>query len=388
MEKPTGLIAKVIDTLHVVNSIETPYSLIEKDIVLQHIRAAYLQLLNVPTSDELTREPLILPDLATTSPTPTEDPKLKEEITRFQEQVAQLLEQAASYKNSLEQLELALAEEKQKQSSLEHHLTELNNSNQAQKTELEALLTELDEKDQMIEHLKQELEMVLLREDELEHELPVAIPEPAIEKPIEAEFIPEPIVDKPIEPVFIPEPVVEKPIEPVFIPEPVVEKPIEPVFIPEPVKPIEKTIEPIIEEVDDILEFTHPTPVKQEQHTPVVAPQPLLFVEEKETPKQEKKSLNDLLTEKKEDNSLGSRFQQAKIQDLTKAISINDKFLFIRELFRSKGEEFSTAIHKLNSCSNIDEAFNVMEELKNFYFWDTTASAYLSLCDLVRRKFL
>ena len=374
MEKPTGLIAKVIDTLHVVNSIETPYSLIEKDIVLQHIRAAYLQLLNVPTSDELTRDPLILPDLATTSPIPTEDHKLKEEITRFQEQVSQLLEQAASYKNSLEQLELALTEEKQKQTSLEHHLTELNNSNQAQKIELEALLTELDEKDQMIEHLKQELEMVLLRENELEHELPVAIPEP--------------IIEKPIEPVFIPEPVVEKPLEPVFIPEPVVEKPIEPVFIPEPVKPIEKTIEPIIEEVDDILEFTHPTPVKQEQHTPVVAPQPLLFVEEKETPKQEKKSLNDLLTEKKEDNSLGSRFQQAKIQDLTKAISINDKFLFIRELFRSKGEEFSTAIHKLNSCSNIDEAFNVMEELKNFYFWDTTASAYLSLCDLVRRKFL
>ena len=114
----------------------------------------------------------------------------------------------------------------------------------------------------------------------------------------------------------------------------------------------------------------------------------MLFVEEKATPKTEKKSLNDLLTEKKEDNSLGSRFQQAKIQDLTKAISINDKFLFIRELFKSKGEEFSTSLHRLNNCANIEEAFNVMEELKNYYFWDTTSSAYLSLCDLVRRKFL
>lgn len=388
MEKPTGLIAKVIDTLHVVNSIETPYSVIEKDIVLQHIRAAYLQLLNIPTSDELSREPLELPNLTETIIVSKEDLKLKEEHNHLQEEVAQLKEETSTLKSSLEQMELTLKEEKQKQTSLEHHLTELNNSNQAQKTELEALLTELDEKDQMIEHLKQELEMVLLREDELEHELPVAIPEPAIEKPIEPEFIPEPVVEKPIEAEFIPEPVIEKPKEPLVIPEPVIEKPIEPVFIPEVAKPIEKAIEPIIEEVDDILEFTHPTPVKPEQHTPVVAPQPLLFVEEKESPKQEKKSLNDLLTEKKEDNSLGSRFQQAKIQDLTKAISINDKFLFIRELFRSKGEEFSSAIHKLNSCSNIEEAFNVMEELKNYYFWDTTASAYLSLCDLVRRKFL
>lgn len=374
MEKPTGLIAKVIDTLHVVNSIETPYSLIEKDIVLQHIRAAYLQLLNVPTSEELTREPLVLPDLAVTAPVLKEDPKLKEEITRLQGELAQISEQTTTYLSSIEQLELALSEEKQKQTSLEHHLTELNNSNQAQKTELEALLIELDEKDQMIEHLKQELEMVLLRENELEHVEPVVLPEPVVEIPVEV--------------VKIPEPVVEIPVEVVKTPEPVVQIPVEPVVIPEPVKPIEKPIEPLIEEVDDILEFTKPTPVKQEQHTPVVTPQPLLFVEEKEAPKQEKKSLNDLLTEKREDNSLGSRFQQAKIQDLTKAISINDKFLFIRELFRSKGEEFSAAIHKLNGCSNIDEAFNVMEELKNFYFWDTTASAYLALCDLVRRKFL
>jgi hypothetical protein len=376
MEKPTGLIAKVIDTLHVVNSIETPYSLIEKDIVLQHIRAAYLQLLNIPTSDELTREALILPDLATTAPSPIEDPKLKEEVIHLKDEVLHLTEQLTSQKNIISHLETSLTSEKQKQTSLEHHLTELNNSNQAQKTELEALLTELDEKDQMIIHLKQELEMVLLREDELEHELPVIIPAPVIEKPIEPVVIPAPVVEKPIEPVVIPVPVVEKPIEPVVIPAPVVDT--------APIKPIE----PTIEEVDDILEFTHPTPVKQEQHKPTVTPQPLLFVEEKEVSKQEKKSLNDLLTEKKEDNSIGSRFQQAKIQDLTKAISINDKFLFIRELFRSKGEEFSTAIHKLNNCSNIEEAFNVMEELKNFYFWDTTTSAYLSLCDLVRRKFL
>jgi hypothetical protein len=80
-------------------------------------------------------------------------------------------------------------------------------------------------------------------------------------------------------------------------------------------------------------------------------------------------------------------YQNAKISDLTKSISINDKFLFIRELFQNKGEEFSKAIHHLNNTRNIEEAFQYMEILKKQYLWDSTSSAYLSFCDLVRRKF-
>ena len=68
-------------------------------------------------------------------------------------------------------------------------------------------------------------------------------------------------------------------------------------------------------------------------------------------------------------------------------MSINDKFLFIRELFKNKSEEFSRAIQTLNNCENIEEAFDIMEGLKKQYFWDSTSSAYLALCDLVRRKF-
>lgn len=102
----------------------------------------------------------------------------------------------------------------------------------------------------------------------------------------------------------------------------------------------------------------------------------------------QKRSLNDLLTQQMEDNSLGTKFQHAKVEDLTKAISLNDKFLFIKELFNNKGEEFSTAIQKLNRCTDIDEAFQEIDNLKRYYLWDTTTAAFLSLCDLVRRKFL
>ncbi len=100
-----------------------------------------------------------------------------------------------------------------------------------------------------------------------------------------------------------------------------------------------------------------------------------------------KRSLNDLFQQQGEDHSLGAQFQNAKVSDLTKAISINDKFTYIKELFNNKGEEFSAAITSLNQCRNMEEAFNTLETLKQKYYWDSTSTTYLSLCDLLRRKF-
>ena len=200
-------------------------------------------------------------------------------------------------------------------------------------------------------------------------------------------------------------------------PEPVVEKPA-----PEPEPELKLTLEP------------EPEPVKEPEQTPVVetpkpqpsqvAPKPekviepeplnnsdeddlLQFIPQKSAPKVEAKpktepvskpeakplqtgtprSLNDLFNKQQEDRSLGSQFQHAKVGDLTKAISINDKFTFIKELFNNKGEEFSAAIQQLNQCPNMDAAFDCLEGLKKQYYWDSTSTAYLSLCDLLRRKF-
>ncbi len=179
----------------------------------------------------------------------------------------------------------------------------------------------------------------------------------------EPEPVPEPVKEE------VPEPVVEVKPEPVVAPEP------EPV--PEPVKVVEP--EPV--------KVVTPEPVVESKPEPVVASEPAAApqIQPQVEVKPQQRSLNDLFNEQKQD--LGEKFQQTKIADLTKAMSINDKFLFIRELFKNKSEEFSHAIHTLNKCENIEEAFDTMEGLKKQYFWDSTSSAYLALCDLVRRKF-
>lgn len=251
---------------------------------------------------------------------------------------------------------------------------------------------------------------------------PVKMPEPVVEPVIVAEpkpiakpepiVEPEQVIEPEPEPMLKPEPVFDTafgpetdPItepEPIREPEPFVEPEPEPVVEPEPIAAPEPVIEPepIVapepEPADDILDFLSkpvetPAPRKEAHTTPVIpVPEPSLFPEEPSTPAkpEPRRSLNDVLMEQKEDHSIASSFQNSRVHDLAKSININDKFLFIKELFRGKGEEFGMAIQKLNRCESIEEAFNEIDIMKKFYFWDTSAPAYLALCDLVRRKFL
>ena len=240
---------------------------------------------------------------------------------------------------------------------------------------------------------------------------PMAEPEP---EPV-PEIKPEPIRMVAPQPTPAPEPVCEVQPEPVKVAEPEpqpapVAKPqpvIEPVRVAEP-EPVQATEpEPAPEPIPDIISFLDvaepvaepepaptpkpapaPEPVRMaEPHlAPAPRPEPQLFAEEPAPAPQPKRSLNDLLGQ--EDNSLASKFQHGHIDDLSKAISLNDKFLYIKELFKGKGEDFGKAIQKLNMCENIDEAFQTIDMLKKYYSWDIDASAYLSLCDLVRRKFV
>lgn len=159
------------------------------------------------------------------------------------------------------------------------------------------------------------------------------------------------------------------------------EVPVAEKTVPVTPKPVEqpKVHEPIVKPQMPKQEAVN-QPVKAEKQMPA---------EPAEAPvqKPQQKSLNDLFNEQREDHSISSQYQRAKVGDLTKAISINDKFIYIKELFHNRGEDFSASIRLLNECHNMEEAFNCLDELKKKYYWDSKSDAYLSFCDLLRRKF-
>jgi hypothetical protein len=102
--------------------------------------------------------------------------------------------------------------------------------------------------------------------------------------------------------------------------------------------------------------------------------------------KTEKESLNEKLQKTKTDKSIGSRLQHHKIKDLKSSIGINEKFLFINELFKGNMKEYNESILVFNTASNLAEALDFLNGLKEKYNWKDDLSAYLTLKDFIERK--
>jgi hypothetical protein len=74
------------------------------------------------------------------------------------------------------------------------------------------------------------------------------------------------------------------------------------------------------------------------------------------------------------------------IRDIAKAIAINDRFLFIRELFEGDTSLFSQTVNKLNAMHNLEEAKQYMQTVaKN---WDDTTEPAQLFLSIVQRRYL
>ena len=129
--------------------------------------------------------------------------------------------------------------------------------------------------------------------------------------------------------------------------------------------------------------------IKQEVVKPVVSEKPIdLFGSEilhvAEKPKQEKK------VEKKEEKPVvvvPNKIQKPSIQDLTKAIGLNDKFLFANDLFEGNMQEYNIAIQQLNGAGSLESAMDYFSNLQQLYEWDIEKETVKQLVDLVDRRY-
>ena len=103
--------------------------------------------------------------------------------------------------------------------------------------------------------------------------------------------------------------------------------------------------------------------------------------------KSERPSLNEIVSSYKPDESMGSKLQQGNISDLMKSMDMNNKFMFVKELFKGNGSAFTEEINKLNSFNKLNEAIPYLELIKEKYKWDSQSEAYAELYRLVLRKF-
>ncbi len=133
-----------------------------------------------------------------------------------------------------------------------------------------------------------------------------------------------------------------------------------------PVQSHQEVIEP--EHVKEVVEqdFTTDSPIFQENIR-------------EETTGESQQMVNELLSQGKSE----SGYQIIPINNLWDGIGINDRFLFIRELFGNDGTKFELTVNSLNKLANIQEA---VDYLKLNFKWHKTEGSKKFLI-LVKRRF-
>lgn len=91
--------------------------------------------------------------------------------------------------------------------------------------------------------------------------------------------------------------------------------------------------------------------------------------------------------QKGEDKSIAANMIHQPVRDLKMAIGINDKFLFINELFGGSPSDYNEAIEKLNLAEGWTEAINTLADYEAQHKWDGHSETSNRLKLLIEKKF-
>jgi hypothetical protein len=100
----------------------------------------------------------------------------------------------------------------------------------------------------------------------------------------------------------------------------------------------------------------------------------------------ERGSLNEKLKEEKKE--VMTALQDTPVRDLKKAIGINDRYLFVNELFRGDENMYERSVKTINAFSIFPEAqYWIQRELKVKLSWPDNSETVKLFDQLIKRRF-
>lgn len=90
-----------------------------------------------------------------------------------------------------------------------------------------------------------------------------------------------------------------------------------------------------------------------------------------------------------EDTAAG-RFGRQPLADLTKALTINNRILFSRDLFGDDNDLLNTSLRTLNTAGSFSAAQPVLESMARRFNWteEGKVETALEFIELVRRRYV
>jgi len=88
-----------------------------------------------------------------------------------------------------------------------------------------------------------------------------------------------------------------------------------------------------------------------------------------------------------DDRTVAAKITKTVIQDLKTAIRLNDKFVFIKELFNNNVLEYNEAVDQLNIAGSKDKAEIKLLALKEKYQWTVDTEPFLRFTEYIDKKY-
>jgi hypothetical protein len=259
------------------------------------------------------------------------------------------------------------------------------------------------ERDLMLSYTRQFYEAFLLMGNDQTPVMPANLPvvEAPRVTPKVAPVVVAPVAEKvvvaPPPPIVVAEPIVEPVVEKVIVPPPpIVEPVVERVVVPPPPVVVERpapVVEYIIRNEPVVVAQPQPAPApKVEEIKPIPQtvfpepPRPKAAVKPLVKPANERVDQSELFEEKMS-KELSDKLGETAIDDIKKGMTLNDRILFMRDLFLGKQEEFDAAVYALNNAGSFDAARRELSELAFKFDWASKEKQAKPFIRLVRRRY-
>jgi len=147
--------------------------------------------------------------------------------------------------------------------------------------------------------------------------------------------------------------------------------------------PQEIAEDPIEDEKEQEIEESKPD--EQNEKEPALFDEPLSVADKFS---KEEKSINEKLSEGNQNKALHQNATKSPVSNLKTAIGINDKFMFVNELFQGDMKNYDAFIREVNEMNNGAAALNAFTQKLESIGADVDAPAALKLKDYIERRFL
>jgi len=184
----------------------------------------------------------------------------------------------------------------------------------------------------------------------------------------------------------------DEPYEPNTVHEALKQEVVEEAPVFEPIAEKEEVIAPppVVEEPEPVIQETIiPEPVISEPVVAVKEPEPVIAQPVTQAKKDEVLTINERMSAKLAAMAgVGTHVQSQSISDLKQGINLNDKLLFIKELFNGYSLAYSEAIEILNRFTSFNEADLFLK--KNYVVknaWESKPETVGKFYTLLKRRY-